>query len=177
MGINPQGFVDQCYVQRSWGLVADSEADAYGENFDFRAWIRMPGPIRAVLWHFTLLTALALFCLPPVRWLVKRFWFKPGDGPDKNFQEQSSFELRTAAISDNTLRQQVIGRFRFQGDPYVFTAISLAEAALLLSRDASVQGRLQGGVFTTALLGSPFVERLKANNVEISVEEEPLVMR
>ncbi len=177
MGFNPQGFVDQCYFHRSWGLVADNKAETYGENFDFHAWIRMPGPITAALWHFAMLTALLLFCLSPVRWLVKKFWFKPGDGPAKSFQEQSSFELRTAAVADTPQRQRVMGRFRFPGDPYVFTAICLGEAALLLLRDASVQGRLYGGVFTTALLGSAFVKRLEANNVEISVEEERLVRR
>ncbi|KAJ4298324.1 hypothetical protein N0V88_003349 [Collariella sp. IMI 366227] len=175
MGVNPQGFVDQCYVHRSWGVVADDRAETYGENFDFHAWIRMPGPIRAILWHFAMLTALSLFCLSPARWLVKKMWFKPGDGPAKSFQEQSSFELRTLAIADTPERQGVIGRFRYPGDPYVFTAICLGEAALLLSRDAPVQGRLHGGVLTTARLGSAFVKRLEANGVEISVGEEPLV--
>lgn len=172
MAVNPQGLVDRCYVNRSWGLVADSKPGTYGENFDFHAWIRMPGPIRAILWHFTMVIALMLFCVSPIRWLVTRFWFKPGDGPTESFRQQCSFEYRTSAIADNTQSQQVIGRLKFNGDPYVFTALCLGEVALLLSRDTSTLARLQGGgILTTALLGSTFLDSLQKNGVEVEIKE------
>ncbi|KPM33979.1 hypothetical protein AK830_g12592 [Neonectria ditissima] len=172
MAVNPQGLVDRCYVNRSWGLAADSKAGTYGENFDFHAWVRMRGPISAVLWHFTMIIALALFCLPLTRWLVTRFWFKPGDGPTESFRQKSSFEYRTSAIADNRQGQQVIGRLKFNGDPYVFTALCLGEVALLLARDTGTLARLQGGgILTSALLGSTFLDSLQRHGVEVEVKE------
>ncbi|KAH7121661.1 Saccharopine dehydrogenase-domain-containing protein [Dactylonectria macrodidyma] len=172
MAINPQGLIDRCYVNRSWGLVADSEPATYGENFDFHAWIRMSGPIRAMLWHFTLVISLMLFCVSPIRWLVTRFCFKSGDGPNESFRQKCSFEYRTSGIADNAQGQQVIGRLMFNGDPYLFTALCLGEVALLLSRDASTLTRLQGGgILTTAQLGSTFLDRLEKNGVQIEIQE------
>ncbi|KAH7139706.1 Saccharopine dehydrogenase-domain-containing protein [Dactylonectria estremocensis] len=172
MGVNPQGLIDRCYVNRSWGLIADSEPGTYGGNFDFHAWVRMPGPVRAIFWHFSLVIAMMMLCVPPIRWLVTRFCFKPGDGPTESFRQQCSFEYRTSAIADNMQGQQVVGRLKFSGDPYVFTALCLGEVALLLSRDTGTLARLQGGgILTTALLGSRFLDSLQENGVEVEIKE------
>ncbi|OBT89764.1 hypothetical protein VE02_01350 [Pseudogymnoascus sp. 03VT05] len=171
MGVNPQGLVDRCYVNRSWGLVADSETETYGENFDHHAWVRMPGPMSALLWHFTMLTAMFLFCIPPFRWLIKKVGFKQGDGPALSFREKCSFVVRTSAIADSAEGQQVIANLTVGMDPYTFTGVCLGEAALLLSRDTGIQARLKGGVLTTAMLGKTFLESLERNGSNMEVKE------
>ena len=175
MGINPQGIIDRALVGRSWGLLADDDDQAYGENFDFQAWMRMPGPVSAVAWHLTLYTALALLCMPPVRWLLKKAWFKSGDGPDEAFRSKCSFVVRTRAAvdgGDGTDGKHVEGKMTCGIDPYTFTGVSLAETALLLARDMGVQTKLQGGgLLTTALLGRELLESLGKYDFKIEVKE------
>ncbi|OBT91941.1 hypothetical protein VE01_09892 [Pseudogymnoascus verrucosus] len=171
MGVNPQGLVDKCYINRSWGLAADSETETYGENFDYHAWMRVPGPVSAVIWHFTMLTAMFLFCIPPFRLLIKKVAFKQGDGPSLGFREKCSFVVRTSAIADNTKGQQVIANLTVGIDPYTFTGVCLGEAALLLSRDTSIQARLKGGVLTTSMMGKTFLESLERNGAKMEVKE------
>ncbi|OBT44667.1 hypothetical protein VE00_04408 [Pseudogymnoascus sp. WSF 3629] len=171
MGVNPQGLVDKCYVNRSWGLAADNDAETYGENFDYHAWMRVPGPVSAVILHFAMLTAMFLFCIPPFRWLIKRIGFKQGDGPALSFREKCSFVVRTSAIADNEKGQQVIANLTVGIDPYTFTGVCLGEAALLLSRDTGIQARLKGGVLTTSMLGRTFLESLERNGAKMEVKE------
>ncbi|OBT70050.1 hypothetical protein VE03_00679 [Pseudogymnoascus sp. 23342-1-I1] len=171
MGVNPQGFVDRCYVSRSWGLAADNDAEAYGENFDFHAWARMPSPVIAVLWHFFMHTLVLLFCLSPIRWLVKRFWFQQGDGPALRVREKCTFITRTSAVADSPEGQRVIGNLKVNVDPYTFTGICLGEAALLLARDTAIQARLKGGILTASMLGRTFLEGLERNGSKMEVKE------
>ncbi|KFY56039.1 hypothetical protein V496_06810 [Pseudogymnoascus sp. VKM F-4515 (FW-2607)] len=171
LGANPQGFVDRCYVNRSWGLAADNDVGGYGENFDFHAWMRVPGPVTAVLWHFIMHTTMLLFCLSPIRWLVKRAWFKQGDGPALSFREKCMFVTRTSAVADSTEGQRVIGNMKVNVDPYTFTGICMGEAALLLARDTGIQDRLKGGILTASMLGRTFLEGLERNGTEMEIEE------
>lgn len=171
MGANPQGFVDRCYVNRSWGLAADNDVGSYGENFDFHAWVRVPGPVSAVFWHFILHTTMLLFCLSPIRWLVKRVWFKQGDGPPLSFREKCTFVTRTSAVADSTEEQRVIGNMKVNADPYTFTGVCMGEAALLLARDTGIQRQLKGGILTASMLGRTFLECLERNGTEMVIKE------
>lgn len=171
VGVGPQSMVDQCYINRSWGLVADNEAETYGENFDCHVWVRVPGPVSAILLHFTMLTAVLLFCMPPIRWLIKKVGFSRGDGPSLSFREKCTFAVRTSAIADNAEGQQVIGNLRVYIDPYTFTGVCLGEAALLLARDTAIEARLKGGILTTSRLGRTFLESLERNGAKMEVKE------
>ncbi|KFY37711.1 hypothetical protein V495_07010, partial [Pseudogymnoascus sp. VKM F-4514 (FW-929)] len=167
MGVNPQGVVDRCYVNRSWGLAAGSCAESYGENFDFHAWVRMPGPVIAVIWHFTIWTVMLLFCIPPFRWLIKKIGSKQGDGPALTSRKKHSFVVRTLGTADSAKRQRVLGNLKVGIDAYTFTGVCLGEAALLLARDEDIQARLQGGILTAAMLGRTFLESLERNGAEM----------
>lgn len=171
VGVSPQGLVDRCYINRSWGLAAENDAETYGENFDFHVWMRVPGPVSAVLWHFTMLAAMLLFCMPPVRWLIKKVGFKQGDGPSLSFREKCTFAVRTSAIADNAEGEQVIGNLEVSIDPYTFTGVCLGEAALLLAQDTAIQARLKGGILTTSRLGRTFLESLERNGARMEVKE------
>ncbi|KFY13392.1 hypothetical protein V492_03308 [Pseudogymnoascus sp. VKM F-4246] len=171
MGVSPQAMVDICYVNRSWGLAADTDAETYGENFDYHAWMRMPGPVSAVIWHFSMLATLLLVCIPPVRWLIRKIGFKQGDGPSLSFRKKCTFVVRTSATADNAKGQQVIGNLSVGIDPYTFTGVCLGEASLLLARDTEIQTRLKGGILTTSRLGSAFLKGLERNGARLEVKE------
>lgn len=171
VGVGPQSLVDQCYINRSWGLAADNDTETYGENFDCHVWMRVPGPVSAVLLHFIMLTAVLLFCMPPVRWLIRKIGFERGDGPGLSFREKCTFVVRTSAFADSAEGQQVIGNLKVYIDPYTFTGVCLGEAALLLARDTGVQARLKGGILTTSKLGRTFLESLERNGAKMEVRE------
>ncbi|KFY01160.1 hypothetical protein V490_01057 [Pseudogymnoascus sp. VKM F-3557] len=171
MGVNPQGVVDRCYVNRSWGLAAGSRAESYGENFDFHAWVRMPGPVAAVIWHFTMWAVMLLFCIPPFRWLIKKIGSKQGDGPALTSRKKHSFVVRTLGTADSAKGQRVLGNLKVGIDAYTFTGVCLGEAAMLLARDEDMQPRLQGGILTAAMLGRTFLESLERNGAEMEVKE------
>ncbi|OTA70161.1 hypothetical protein K449DRAFT_459958 [Hypoxylon sp. EC38] len=169
MSVSPQGPIDRCYVNRTWALNAMDPSTGYGNNFHFNAWVRMPGPLTAMAWHFAMVGALLLFSLRPARWLFRKVWFQPGQGPAPSSRKKEGFEYRTLAVADKDEAEAVITRLAFGRDPYSFTAMSLAQAALLLARDFDTQGfKVGGGILTSAYLGQQYVERLKSNGVEIT---------
>ncbi|KAJ5086738.1 Saccharopine dehydrogenase-domain-containing protein [Penicillium alfredii] len=83
MGYQPQGPVDRAILHRSWGLLGPTAA-SYGHNFDFHAWLRIWGPVPAVLWHLGLAMLVPLLLLRPVRWLLSKLWYQPGEGAGLN---------------------------------------------------------------------------------------------
>ncbi|KAH8697966.1 Saccharopine dehydrogenase-domain-containing protein [Talaromyces proteolyticus] len=175
MAYQPQGPVDRAIVHRSWGLLEPTDA-SYGHNFDFHAWLRTWGPVAAVLWHFGGLMLAPLILLRPIRKLLPRLWYQPGEGAGQSKIKNNWFEYRGVAEAD-TLTQpkpKVLVRMRYDGDPYVFTAIALGEAArILLWQQDTWAHKFGGGVMTPATLGDHYVSQLRASGVTIDVRNEP----
>lgn len=165
MAYQPQGPVDRAIVHRSWGLLEPTAA-SYGHNFDFHAWLKTWGPVAAVLWHFGGLLLAPLILLPPVRKLLPKLWYQPGEGAGQSKIEKNWFEYRGVAEADTSTTQpkpKVFVRMRYEGDAYVFTAIALAEAArILLWQQDTWAHKFGGGVLTPATLGDNYVSQLRA---------------
>ncbi|GAA5850238.1 hypothetical protein JCM8547_001055 [Rhodosporidiobolus lusitaniae] len=156
-------------VRRSWGILESADPSSrllsYGKNFEYNEYLTMKSPFRALLLSLTLFTGFAaLVCLPPIRWLAKRYGPQSGDGPSKEDQEKGWFEVSTVAKSDDA-KYEARAVMKGKGDPgYSATALMISSAALCLLKDHDRLPRLaqRGGHLTPATaLGKVLVERLE----------------
>ena len=172
MAYQPQGPVDRAIVHRSWGLLEPTSA-SYGHNFDFHAWLKVWGPLAAILWHFGGLMLAPLILMRHIRKVLPRFWYDPGEGASEGKIEKNWFEHRGVAEADTPIqpRPKALVRMRYESDPYIFTAVALGEAAriVLWERDTWAH-KFGGGVMTPATLGDHFVSQLRASGVTIDVQ-------
>ncbi|KAM0427531.1 hypothetical protein ACHAPT_007491 [Fusarium lateritium] len=172
-----QTGIETGIVGRSWGLFAGQEPyslgpDGYGKNFFFSSRVRQSGPFAAWLFRtgFVLLTT-AITKIPPLRSLVTKKLFPPGTGPSEEQRRGNHFTYRVVAIPDDQqgTSRRVEVKFTYQGDPYVFTGVSLTEAALVLL-EGGTPAHQRGGILTSAMLGDKFAERLKQPQAGVEIE-------
>ena len=116
--------------------------------------------------HLALTLGTLALLLPPVRWLLRKVIFAPGQGASKAVTAKDSLEFRAVATADEregmtgTPPRRAFGRFRYEGGVYHLTGVFLAEAAMVLLEDEGLVKRLGGGLFTPAMLGKGFVDRM-----------------
>jgi len=108
------------------------------------------------------LGALVFFAsFTPTRKLLQRFVLaKPGEGPDRQLQQQGFFNLmQIGVLADGTVLR---GRITGDQDPgYGSTSKMLSECAVCLAKDELDGG---GGVLTpAAVMGAPLIDRLRKN--------------
>jgi hypothetical protein len=89
---------DTPIVERSWGLLGG--ADFYGPNFTFSEFLRTRNYLTAVITHFTLMFGALMIAIPFVRKVVRRYVYKPGDGPTKGETKNDRVEYRGVGIPD-----------------------------------------------------------------------------
>jgi short subunit dehydrogenase-like uncharacterized protein len=75
------GATDAPIVNRSWALYNNGEY--YGSKFHFSAYMRAKNQLSGFAMHVALALGAAILILPPVRWLLKKLVYQPGDGPTK----------------------------------------------------------------------------------------------
>jgi hypothetical protein len=109
---------------------------------------------------------MGLFMLRPIRRIVQKMYHQPGNGPDVERLKKNYFECHALAQPDYTgLSTEGEGgsgdrpspvkvRMRFNEDAYLFTGVTLGEAALTILKypDTEAHG-IGGGVLTSATLG------------------------
>jgi short subunit dehydrogenase-like uncharacterized protein len=115
-----------------------------------------------------LLGALILTGTGPGRALARRFGPAPGEGPSEEVRE--SGWTRSVAFGVATDGVKAKATLKGEGDPgYKFTSLLLAEAGLTLADPD--RAPTPGGLSTPAIaLGMPYVERLRAAGVTLTVE-------
>lgn len=156
-------------IHRTWGL--QDGGRYYGLKFHYSEYIQVRNAVFGVGAHFLLALAGLALLFPPARWLVKKFVYQPGQGASKESSRNEVLEYRSIATADQDIRNpsRAIARFRYDGPLYYLTGIFLAEAAMVILRDEEMVRRLGGGVLTPAMLGQPFIERLKNAGVVFEV--------
>ncbi|KXT01389.1 hypothetical protein AC578_6623 [Pseudocercospora eumusae] len=157
-----QGPTDAPIVNRSWSLY--NSGKLYGSKFRFSGYMKAKNSIHAFLVHLALTFGFASLLFPPVRWLLKKFVYQPGEGVSREQASKEYCEWRAIAnadVSDPADPKRAFGRFRWNGSMYGFTGVLVAEAAITLSRDKTFAHELGGGVVTPATLGAPYLERLQ----------------
>ncbi|KAL3964508.1 hypothetical protein ACCO45_001512 [Purpureocillium lilacinum] len=167
------GRTDVPVVERSWGLLSQipSRKDQfYGPRFNWVEYYKPRNWLHGILVHLGLVFGTAMLALfPPVRTLVKRFVYQPGEGRTKEEMAKEEIEYRGVATPDTPTAagKQAYCRAWFHGSMYYLTAVFLAQGALTLLED---DVELEGGVYTPACLGQGFVDRANTAGFKIDVK-------
>lgn len=115
---------DAAAVERTWGLLSvtpSREDQFYGPNFTFSEYLKARNYLHGVLFHLVLSIGAVLIALvPPVRTLVRKFVYQPGEGADREQTDKDEIELRGVADpdSDKFAGKQAYCRARFNGGIY-----------------------------------------------------------
>jgi short subunit dehydrogenase-like uncharacterized protein len=159
-------------VHRSAGLMPQ----LYGKNFRYSEYMGVSNYAVGVLVHLATVFISLLLAVKPVRSLVRRFVYQPGQGPTAEASANAILELRAIAVADDTTegKEKIArARMRYEGGMYYFTGLLLAEAAMVLLENEDLVNELGGGLLTPACLGDAYVERLRKVNVKIDGEMVP----
>lgn len=96
--------------------------------------------------------ASILLTLSPVRALIKRFIYQPGQGASVEASAEDVLEYRAVAIADHPEPiKKAMATFRYEGSLYYLTGVFLAEAAMALLKEKDLVEELGGGVLTPCL--------------------------
>ncbi|KAJ2905590.1 hypothetical protein MKZ38_004884 [Zalerion maritima] len=170
---------DTAIVGRSWGLmksIPSRQKQAYGPKFVVHEYLKTRNVLTGLYIHFSLAIAtLLLFLLPSLRTFIRRFIYQPGEGPTKEEAAKDEVEFRGVAWPDieeggketKGAGKQAYGRAIFFGSMYYLTGTLLAQAALTILEDDL---ELEGGVYTPACLGQPFIDRLAPSGFRIETK-------
>ena len=157
-------------VQRTWGLLGGNKF--YGPNFEYSEYMRVRNKTLGVLFHFVVSLGFVALALPPLRWLLKiaaHNFYAPGQGAPEDAAKKDYVEIRAIADADQAVShpKRAMAKFKWNGGIYQLTGIFLAEAAMVILKDDGIVDRLGGGLLTPAMLGQPFVDRLRNAGVVI----------
>ena len=158
-GMGLMAFANTRVVRRSAALF-DLNQKSYGPDFTFKELGSYPSKAAARITSFFLMSAF-LIIATPLRYLVRPFLPKPGDGPSKEARDNGWFRgLFVANLEDGTEKRfEIFG----SGDPgYKSTSKMVCESALTLAFSEDLPfGSEFGGVLTSAVgLGDPLISRL-----------------
>lgn len=164
---------NESIVQRSWGL--QDNGKFYGSKFSYTEYQKADNRASGAAAHFFILFVLFALSIKPVRWLVKKFVYAPGQGPVKESTKNELLDVRTIATADQGGRttKRAFGRFRYEGGMYYLTGLLLAEAAMILLQNDDLTKKLGGGLLTPAMLGQSFIDRLRNAGVLFEAEMLP----
>ena len=129
------GMTDRAVIERSWGLlheIPSRKKEFYGPNFTWKEYFKARNWFHGVLVHWGLMIgALFLALVPPVRSVVKRFVFKPGEGVSREDMAKEEIEFRGTANPDlpsNAAKKQAFCRAWYHAGAYPRKQLVLDEA-------------------------------------------------
>lgn len=145
-------------------------SEFYGQNFRTEMLVKVRSMFTCILIHVGFRISLLALLIPPVRWLVKKFIYAPGQGPTAEEGENDRVEYRGVAVADQPTSKpcRAFGTLSYENGPYPLSGLLLAEAAMVLLKSERIGRDNFGGFLTPAVLGQEFVDRL--NGVGVSIE-------
>ncbi|KAL8760895.1 MAG: hypothetical protein Q9184_002926 [Pyrenodesmia sp. 2 TL-2023] len=151
-------------VQRTWGLLGGP--NSYGPNFQYHEYMRVKNWLAGAIIHFALGLGMIVLAIPPLRWILQfaaHSFYAPGQGASREHADEGAFELRAVAEADGDSPnpRMAMAKFRYDGGLYYLTGVFLAEAAMVLLKDEKLTEKLGGGLLTPAMLGQPYIDRLR----------------
>ncbi|KKK13506.1 hypothetical protein ARAM_003521 [Aspergillus rambellii] len=160
MGIlvnSPSSFADITIVHRSSTLMPEF----YGPRFYFRQFLRVRNTFIGIVFHYGLMIGMALLALAPVRWLLKKLIFAPGQGPRMEDSRNDRVQYRAIATPDQTPEtgKRVLGVLRYEGTMYRMT-----------EHEDKVRKVSRGGLVTTATLGQEYLCRLEKAGCHVETQ-------
>ncbi|KAF3483333.1 trans-acting enoyl reductase [Arthroderma uncinatum] len=137
----------------------------FSPNFRFWESMKTRNIFTGIAVHFTLISVAIVLLFSPVRWLLPRYIYAPGEGAPEESKAGFSIEYRGVATAkqDKPGKKdiRVLGSFRYDGCPYTLTGIFLAEAAMVLARSNRVGQEIKAGYLTPASLEDEYIEKLE----------------
>lgn len=123
LSTSPTGAMNAAVVFRTWGLTAQeprSQEDFYGPKFSYQEFMKPPNALTGLAIHYGFLLGTTIMLLPPARALVRKFSFKPGEGPDLHTAKNDRIELRAVAKPDvqTETNKQAFGSLLYTGSMY-----------------------------------------------------------
>ena len=95
------------------------QAEFYGPNFSYRELMKAHNAMTGIMMHYGLITGSLLLLLPPFRSLLRKFIFKPGEGPEVEQAKKEHIEFRAVAKPDiSDTKKQVFGKLSYIGSMY-----------------------------------------------------------
>ena len=160
------GTTNRSTVHRTWGLLGGGSS-FYGPRFHYSEYMEVRNVFIGVAVHFLIAVSMVVIALPPVRWLLEKFVYAPGQGPTKVATSKERIEYRTIAIADQDTAtpKRAFAKMSYEGGTYYLTGMFLAEGAITILRDQTLAHRFGGGILTPAMLGQPFIDRLRRAGV------------
>ena len=118
-------MTDAAIVERTWGLLQRTkpgtrEDRSYGPKFSYREYMRPRGWLHGLAIHYGLSLLLLVMVTPPLRALVRRFVYLPGEGPDVEAAKRDEIEFRGIAEPDveGPVAQRAFARCWYRGSMY-----------------------------------------------------------
>lgn len=146
----------------------------YGFNFTYEEYMRVSTPIIGYLIHAILSIFTFIMLFPPFRMIAKALVTKAGSGPSKESGKNDYFEIRAVAVAEqlNQKQRKAMASFRYDGNMYTLTAVTLAEGAVaLLGGLDALQKKYGAGFLTPSCLGDKYVQGLEKAGVKFSVKQ------
>ncbi|KKZ67649.1 hypothetical protein EMCG_06709 [[Emmonsia] crescens] len=163
------GHCDVAIVHRSRSLMPE----LYGPDFHFEAFVAVRNALVGALLHISFMFGMLALTLPPVRWLVTKLIYAPGEGPAKK-STGNRIEYRALATAEHKSPEgkpiKVFGSYKAQGDAYWMTGVLLAESAMVLLKSEQISQRVEGGYLTPAMLGQEYIDRLEKFGITIETK-------
>lgn len=164
------GHCDVAIVHRSRSLMPE----LYGPDFRFEAFVAVRNALVGALLHISFMFGMLALTLPPVRWLVTKLIYAPGEGPAKKSTTGNRIEYRALATAEHKSPEgkpiKVFGSYKAQGDAYWMTGVLLAESAMVLLKSKQISQRVEGGYLTPAMLGQEYIDRLEKFGITIETK-------
>lgn len=168
---SPQAAPDIATVNRSWGLF--DHGQWYGPGFAFSEYMRVSNSLVGSAIHYGFLAFVSSLYVPPIRWLLKRWAYEPGQGPAKEGFDGHKLAYKAIAKADvkEDKERRAVAEFEYKGSGYYMTGILLVEAAMtiLRSEEKTPAAKMGGGLMTPAALGDEYVERVKKAGIRLEV--------
>ncbi|OAX84296.1 hypothetical protein ACJ72_01338 [Emergomyces africanus] len=164
------GHCDVAIVHRSRSLMPD----LYGPDFHFEAFAAVRNALVGAILHISFMFGTLALVLPPVRLLVSKLIYAPGEGPAKTNTAGNRIEYRALATAEqkspgrNPIK--VLGIYKATGDAYWMTGVLLAESAMVLLESKRVSQEVGGGYLTPAMLGQEYIDRLEKFGITIETK-------
>lgn len=125
-------------VQRTWGIFKEDPArqkEFYGPKFSYREFMKARNFLTGVAMHYgALIGGALLMFVPPFRHLVRKFVFKPGEGPSKEKSANDYIEYRGVANPDlDSSKKQAFVKAWYSGSMYYRRSPLLSQCSISLT--------------------------------------------
>lgn len=160
-------IANESIAHRSASLLSE----LYGPKFHFHEFLPAPNFFAAVFIHILTKLGILLLALSPIRWIMKSLIPTPGTGPDLATADVERQHFQVIGTPANPEGKRIKGRFLYEGSLYYCSAFMGVEAAsVVLGGEETPAHRIGGGILTSATLGMPYIEKLRAAGAQIDVE-------